>query len=36
MKNGEIQYVRFKKDGKLLLETSGKAPVRFTISDLRF
>jgi hypothetical protein len=27
MKEGEIQYVRFEKDGKTLLETTGKTPV---------
>jgi hypothetical protein len=31
MKNGQVQYVRFKKDGKIVLETTGKAPVSVTL-----
>jgi hypothetical protein len=27
MKNGQVQFVRFEKDGKVLLETGGKAPI---------
>jgi hypothetical protein len=27
MKNGQIQFVRFEKDGNVLLETTGKAPI---------
>jgi hypothetical protein len=27
MKNGQVRYVRFEKDGKILLETTGKTPV---------
>jgi hypothetical protein len=36
MKNGQVQYVRFEKDGKILLETTGgKAPVTVSLVKLR-
>jgi hypothetical protein len=31
MKNGQIRYVRFEKDGQLLLETKGKTPITVTL-----
>jgi hypothetical protein len=31
MKNGQVQYVRFEKDGTVLLETTGKMPVTVTL-----
>jgi hypothetical protein len=31
MKNGQVQYVRFEKDGKVLLETTGKTPLTVSL-----
>jgi hypothetical protein len=31
MKNGQVQYARFEKDGNILLETTGKTPVSVTL-----
>jgi hypothetical protein len=31
MKNGQVQYVRFEKDGNVLLETTAKAPVTVSL-----